>query len=503
MQTYRGSESEGEQSMTAKKKDSTAGKTENLGDNPDKWEAIDWERAETHVSRMQYRISKAQLKGDANLVKRLQYLLVGSFYAKALAVKRVTTNQGKRTAGVDGELWLTPKAKMDAVKSLNVGKYRAQPLRRIYIPKKNGKLRPLSIPVMYDRAMQALYHMALDPVQEATADPNSYGFRKGRCCQDAMERLFRALSRKTSATWVLEGDIRGCFDHISHQWLMDNVPMDKTILKQFLKAGFVFKERMFPNEEGTPQGGVISPMLANMTLNGMESLVKEQFGKNSKVHVVRYADDFVITAPSKETAERAKNTIVPFLAERGLELSEVKTLITHISTGFDFLGWNFRKYRNGKVIVKPSKDSVDSVMRKVQDVILGTGKARSQDEIIRELNPVLRGWTNYHKSAVSKKMFGWLNAYVFRTLWKWAIHRHGNKGLEWVMKRYWHRKGNRSWVFFTENSELLDVKNVKIRRHLKVRSAMNPYIDRIYFQSRRTDRNVKLERGFRDKSIAT
>jgi len=310
--TYRRSESEGEQCMMAKKSESIASKTENLGDTPDKWETIDWERAEAQVSRMQCRISKAQLKGDKNLVKRLQHLLVSSFYAKALAVKRVTSNKGKRTAGVDGELWLTSEAKMDAVKSLNVGPYRAKPLRRVYIPKRNGKLRPLSIPTMYDRSTQALYQMALDPVQEATADPNSYGFRKGRCCQDAMEQLFRMLSKRTSATWVLEGDIRGCFDRISHDWLMKNIPMDNTILKRFLKADFVFKEMMFPNEEGTPQGGVISPTLANMALNGMERLIREHFGKNSSVNVTRYADDFVVTCPTREKAEEAKNILASF-----------------------------------------------------------------------------------------------------------------------------------------------------------------------------------------------
>jgi len=490
--------------MTAKKRNSTAGKTENLEDSPERWGNIDWEKAEAHVSRMQYRISKAQMKGDKNLVKRLQYLMVNSFYAKALAVKRVTTNQGRHTAGVDNELWLTSEVKMEAVKTLNVGIYRAKPLRRVHIPKRNGRLRPLSIPTMYDRAMQALYQMTLDPLQEATADPNSYGFRRGRCCQDAMERLFRALSRRTSATWVLEGDIRGCFDHINHQWLMENIPMDKTVLKRFLKAGFIFKDRIFPNEEGTPQGGVISPTLANMTLNGMESLVRGQFNrKNSKVHVIRYADDFVITAPSKETAEKAKSIIIPFLKERGLELSEEKTRITHITEGFGLLGWNFRKYRNGKVIVKPSKESVSSVMQKVYDIVLGTGKARSQEEIIGELNPILRGWTNYHKFVVSKRTFGRLNAYVFETLWRWAVRRHPNKGRKWVKKRYWHRKGNRNWVFHTEDAELMDIRDVKIRRHFKVKGSMNPYIDRMYFERRNAERRIRLERGFRDKSIAT
>jgi RNA-directed DNA polymerase len=311
------------------------------------------------------------------------------------------------------------------------------------------------------------------------------------------------LSKKTSATWILEGDIRGCFDHISQDWLMSNVPMDKVILKQFLKAGFVFNERLFPNEEGTPQGGVISPTLANMTLNGMELLIRKHFGKGSKVNMTRYADDFVISCPSEETAEEAKNILIPFLAERGLEMSEEKTLITHIDEGFNFLGWNFKKYRNGKLLIKPSKESVSAVMQKIRDIILDRGKAKSQDEIIAELNPVLRGWTNYHRTSVSKRIFGWIETYVFRTLWRWAIRKHGDKGLRWVKDRYWHRKGTKAWTFRTEENELMDVQNVKIRRHVKVRNNMNPYIDREYFELRRkSGRGFKLERGFRDKNIA-
>ena len=257
------------------------------------WKDIDFQRAEADVRHLQRRISKAYIEGRTSLAKRLSYLLVNSWSAKVLAVRRVSEqNQGKHTPGVDGKLWLTDKQKMDAVNSMNRGRYRAKPLRRIYIPKKNGKLRPLSIPTMHDRAMQALYALALDPIQEATADPNSYGFRIGRSCQDAMGEIQLMMASSKRPEWVLEGDIKGCFDNISHNWMMENVPMDKAMLKQFIKSGFVFKDRLFPTERGSPQGGVISPILANMVLNGMEALVKRNF---PRANLTRFADDFVVT----------------------------------------------------------------------------------------------------------------------------------------------------------------------------------------------------------------
>ena len=265
----------------------TEGKTsEKLSDEAmlsAQWKNIDWHKAEREVNRLQIRIVKATQQKDYNAVKRLQYLLTHSFYAKALAVKRVVTNDGRRTPGVDGVLWNTPAKKMAAALSLTDKRYRARPLRRVYIEKKDKKKkRPLGIPTMYDRAMQALYALALEPVAETTADGKSFGFRKGRCAQDACEYLFNALSRKhISPKWVLEGDIKGCFDHISHDWLLANIPMDKNILKQFLKAGFIYQRELFPTEEGTPQGGIISPILANMTLDGIEKKLVERFHTNA------------------------------------------------------------------------------------------------------------------------------------------------------------------------------------------------------------------------------
>lgn len=330
---------------------STTAKAERLSDAEQlekQWKSIDWKKAEFEVNRLQVRIAKAVQEKKHNTVKRLQYLLTHSFYAKALAVRKVTTNKGKNTSGVDKELWTTPASKMRAVLSLTDKNYKAKPLRRVFIEKKGKKAkRPLGIPCMYDRAMQALYALALEPVAETTADTRSFGFRKSRSCHDACEYIFAALARKDSAQWVLEGDIKGCFDHISHEWLIENIPMDKSVLKQFLKAGFVFDRELFSTDEGTPQGGVISPILANMALDGMQKALYDRFHTNRlgkedirfknahKVNLVRYADDFIVTAATKEIAEEAKSIIRSFLKERGLELSEEKTVITHIDNGFD------------------------------------------------------------------------------------------------------------------------------------------------------------------------
>lgn len=464
------------------------------------WASVNWEQAETTVGRMQSRISKAYRDGKPSLAKRLSYLLVHSFSAKLLAVKRVSEqNKGKNTPGTDGVLWKSDKAKENAVLSLNQGKYRSRPLRRIYIPKKNGKMRPLSIPTMYDRAMQALYAMALDPIQEATADPNSYGFRKGRSCQDAMCQIQLMTNSAKKPDWVLEGDIKGCFDNFSHEWMLNNIPMDRKILKQFLKAGYVFEERLFPSETGSPQGGVISPILANMVLNGMEKLVCTI----PKAHLIRFADDFVVTCPSKESAEKIKELIIPFLKERGLELSEEKTLITHIDDGFDFLGWNFRKLKVQKrrfLMIQPSKRSIESIKKTVYETILKHGLAMTQNELITILNPKLRGWCNYHCTAMSSKTFGEIDAYLFATLFRWGMRRHKDKGKWWVGDRYWHRQGKRKWVFCTEENTLFRPIDVKKKRYVKVRNTANPYLDREYFLKRQKFR--KYERGYRDKSFA-
>lgn len=478
------------------------------GENPadagslvEMWQSMDWNKAEMHVRHLQTRISKAYREGKTNLAKRLSHLLTNSFYAKALAVRRVSQqNKGKRTPGVDGALWTSDAQKMRAVLDLNTGRYHAKPTRRIHIPKSNGKMRPLSIPTMYDRAMQALYALALDPIQEASADPNSYGFRLGRSCQDAKEAIFNQMASSKRPQWVLEGDIKACFDSFSHEWIIENIPMDKHVLKEFIKAGYVYRQTLFPSEKGSPQGGIISPILANMVLNGMEKLVRGRF---RGVNLIRYADDFIAICHNPEEAEAVKQLLKGFFAERGLELSEEKTLITHIEEGFDFLGWNFKKYPvqgKMKLLIKPSKKSLDAVKKRVREVVLDKGLALTQDEVIDMLNPILRGWSGYHRSSVASRTFGYVDAYVFRTLFRWGERRHPEKGRRWVAERYWHPKNGKKWVFHTEEKTLFCIENVKIKRHVMVRNRTNPYIDTAHYLERQRSR--KYERGFRDKSFA-
>jgi RNA-directed DNA polymerase len=305
------------------------------------WHAINWRQVQHNINRLQSRIVEATKQSKWRKVRALQYILTRSLSGAALAIKRVTENTGKKTPGIDGKLWNTPEKKARALQVIRKGQYKAKPLRRIYIPKANGKKRPLGIPTMQDRAKQALYSLGLDPVAESLADPNSYGFRRERSAADAIQKCFMVLCKQNASKWILEGDIKSCFDKLSHNWLIENIPMNKGVLKQWLKAGFMTNQTFTAIEEGTPQGGIISPVLANMALDGLEDILLANFKK--QVKMIRYADDFIIVGKTKEfLTQKVKPVIETFLITRGLELSAEKTRITHIQEGFDFLGQNIR-----------------------------------------------------------------------------------------------------------------------------------------------------------------
>ena len=482
---------------------------------------MDWQATNRNVRRLQVRIVQATKASRWGRVRALQRLLTHSYSGKVLAVRRVTENNGKKTPGVDQEIWDTPEKKTQAVHALKRRGYqsqRSQPLRRVYIPKSDGKMmRPLGIPTMKDRAQQALYRLALAPVVETTADKNSYGFRQQRSCADAMEQCFKAL-RSANTQWILEGDIKSCFDKISHDWLLAHVLMDRVILQKWLKSGYMEKHVLHNTTDGAPQGGIISPALANCALDGLERLLREKYpaGKRLKslggekpcVNLVRYADDFVITSKSKELLEgEIKPLVEHFLQERGLELSSTKTVITHVEHGFDFLGQNVRSYPNGKLLIKPSKKNVKTSLDGIRRTIKAAHGVSAAD-LIDQLNPKIRGWANYHRHLVSKRTFGRVDHAIFSSLWKWARRRHPNKSPRWFKPKYFAQRGNRDWSFFGETCDdegqtnkvwLYYAKSTPLKRHVKVKGEANPYDPtyETYFEEREGAHLLETFRGTR------
>jgi RNA-directed DNA polymerase len=467
------------------------------------WHSINWAGCYRRVRSLQRRIVQAVQAGAWRKGTRLSYLLVHSLAARALAVKRVIENKGKKTPGIDGELWDSPEQKAEAVARIGRWRgYQPQPLKRIYLSKKNGKQRPLSIPVMEDRARQAVYLQTLEPIAETLADRNSYGFRPKRRCADAMDQCFKVLSQRDSATWILAGDIQGFFDHIAFPWIEEHIPMNKRLLAQWLRCGFSDRGTLYPTTAGVPQGGLISPGISNRVLDGLEQGVcgSLRFRRRHNLHYVRWADDFIVTANSREVLT---DVILPrinaFLAARGVRLSAEKTVLTPLSQGFDFLGQTVRKHeqRNGKpakLRITPSKASFQALTAKVRTRCKQAAGA-TPEQLIETLNPLLRGWANYHRHVLCGQIFAKLDSFVWRRLYRWAKRRHPHKTGRWITDRYFPPRQGEAWRFTdpTTGKQVIRMQEVvKPQRSLKVKGEANPFDPKweAYFQQR--DRALAL-----------
>ncbi len=441
------------------------------------WDSIQWDTPKRHVRRLQERIFRATRDKNWAKVKNLQKFLVRSHSARLLAVRRVTQeNKGKYTPGIDGQIYATSMTRSELVEDVrqtNIFKYKCKPLKRVYIPKSSGDKRPLGIPTVKDRVMQMLVKLALEPEWEARFEARSYGFRPGRRCMDAIWQIwnsFRAFKTVRPSEWVLDADISGCFDNINHDTLLKRVPVFRETVKRWLKSGIIEFGKYFQTKSGTPQGGIISPLLANIALDGMERLFgaenskgnytspSNRRGENNKLNLIRYADDFVVIAPSRE---RIINYVLPtlqtFLKERGMELNEAKTKIVHRDDGFDFLGFNIRQYHSkarSVCLAKPSKKAVKRHLEHIKTLISKNMQMKA-DELISKLNPIIRGWANYYCYSNAKETFNYIDYRIWKMLWQWCLRRHKDKGKQWIRHRYFMNLDNRSWIFGERKENVL------------------------------------------------
>ncbi len=473
------------------------------------WAHLPWRKLERVVYRLQTRIFRASERGNVRAVHSLQRLLMKSEAARCLAVRRVTQdNRGKNTAGIDGVKAVPPVQRSLPVTTLGrPDAIRPRPTRRVWIPKP-GKTeqRPLGIPVMLDRAHQALVKLALEPEWEARFEPNSYGFRPGRSVHDAIGALFGMLCHKDK--YVLDADIQGCFDNIAHSPLLDKLatfPTLRRTIKGWLTAEVLADGAWQPTERGSPQGGVVSPLLALIALHGLETAITTAFPRTDRPHVVVYADDFVVLHPTRAGVERARQIAEAWLSGIGVQLKASKTRIGHTlhavdgRAGFDFLGFSIRHYPTGKtrprrdgrqprshvLLIKPSTEAVKRHHQALRAVVRGH-KAASQQALLIALNPVIRGWAAYYRTVVAKRAFASCDYRLMSTLTHWAGRRHGHKGLRWVIQKYWRRGATGRLEFSTPAGlRLMHHADMPIQRHVKVRGTASPFnADLVYWSQR-------------------
>jgi RNA-directed DNA polymerase len=459
-------------------------------DAPFDWQAIDWRRVEDDVRRLRQRIFTASNAGDLKKVRSLQKLMLRSRANTLLSVRRVTErNAGRMTAGVDGEVVLTPQAKARLADRVHqqAEPFKAMPVRRVYIPKRGSSTerRPLGIPVITDRCHQARVVNALEPEWEARFEPRSYGFRPGRGCHDAIQAVFEVVKgKRPKRPWVLDADLAGAFDRIAHDHILTMLGTfpARGMIRQWLKAGVVEQGRLHRTEEGTPQGGVVSPVLLNIALHGMEEAAGVRYLSRGAIRVdspavIRYADDFVAHCHTRQDAFEIKAKLAKWLAARGLAFNEDKTRVVCLDEGFDFLGFNVRRYRD-KTLIKPSKAAVRRIRERLHAELRSLRGSNAQ-AVIRKLNPIIRGWANYYRTQVSSETFNTLDAYLWRRTWKWATFSHPNKPKPWVSARY-YGKFNKSrqdrWVFGDRHSGAYMTKFAwtRILRHWTVKHGASP-----------------------------